>query len=485
MPPDSDLNTSDYYFEDAMGSSDSEDDMDPDEEPIEVETDVRAMAVSLRPQTPVIAPVEPETPPTATEAHPTIDGTPQSFAGYPTEEVTEELQASEPKSNDETQKSPVEAPTPQPGFFSRMASWVFGSSSTPPPKPSDTSATEDVSMLDSPPLTPSLSSKTHPSTTSSTSASSTSHAPSSSTATSSTPRNNGANTAPFISAPPARAPNTDAEGRNIIYNYYIIGNDPAMLQSVMGGHAAAGGAALGVSAFHPSMPSFGIGSGPPPPPPPSGGPPPPPPPPPQPSSSSTPIPTGPSAGNNTAEKNAAKLANTRAEFIKNLSELVKAATKTRPENQEAAIKHWIEEFDQNRMRAELIVNSYGRLLSNIPTRYDIIDQIVDYWETNLYNYSATAHKLDDLAISKLRASTIARIVVTELEWREKKVDPEDVTARRLEELERQRVNVKKSAEAKEIQANSKGLMEALKAALDNRKGKEDEEEPQYDDDDDV
>lgn len=471
MPLDAELNSSDYYFQDANGSSDSEDDMDPDEEPIEVDTDVIASVVLVRPKTPVLPAVAAEDAHNSDESDGNLSAdenganeSDKDFPGYPEDDgqkATEEVAPTEPV-----------APSSQPGILSRVLSslWPFSSKGNPP-KDETTTANETkendtkIATVTNPePKSPPQATSSAPKT---------------------SPR---ASTATTTSLPPTNAPTaakTEAGG-NVQYNYYIIANDPAMIQSIMSGNP---GAMNGIPMAMPGFAGFGSGVpsassfGAPPPPPMMGGGPPPPPPP---GGFAPPVPSG--TGKKLSymeERNLVALAQAKSEFTALLTETVHAATRTKPENQEAAIKHWLALYETNPTRSNLILNSYGRLLSTFPSRIELINQIVDYWEGSLYNAAATQHELDEAVVAKIRLQSIGKLVVMEIDWHAKNATAEELVDLRSAELARQQVAVQKMVDAAQHQNDKKDLVQQLQAAFNKRNlvhTEETEEESAFDDD---
>lgn len=446
--------------------------MDPDEEPIDADTDVIASVVLVRPKTPVLPTLEADAVQSSSDSDENLsseeneaNGGDKEFPGYPEDDaqkVLEEVAATEPV-----------APSSQPGILSRVLSslWPFSSKGNPPkdektseiePKDNDTKI---VAVSNPEPksahhaISPSLKTSPRPS--------SSSHPTSS----------------------PANAPTTTKVegGGNVQYNYYIIANDPAMIQSIMSGHPGAmngipmavppgfGGFGSGV----PSTSSFGV---PPPPPMMGGGPPPPPPP-----GGSAPAPPG-GSGKKLSymeERNLVALVKAKAEFTALLTETVRAASRTKPENQESAIKHWLNVYEADAVRASLILNSYGRLLSTFPSRIELIDQIVDYWEGSLFKTAATQHELEETVVAKIRTQSVGKLVVLEIDWHSKNATPEELVDLRADELKRQQVTVQKMVDSAQQQNDKKDLVQQLQAAFSKRKlvhTEETEEDSGFDDD---
>ena len=474
VPLEADLNSSDYYFQDAVGSSDSEDDMDPEEEPIEVETSVVASVVLARPKTPVSVPLEHQSSEngveydeslTLPEITPTLIDS--DFPGYPSDGEQEN------PASELTAVSPAES-SAQPGIWSRVTSfiWPFSSKSSPTTSSNPTSG----------PQSPSTSS---PSTDLPSNAPDTSK-PTPTSSTSSSIATTHPKTSPSSSTPQPPSPKTVTVDTpsGVHYHFHLNGiTDPAVMRDILRGAlhpGAAGAAGAPVGAIAQPM----IGGGPPPPPPPVGGPLPPPMP------ALSPALSGPSATKKPSyaeERDAKAKAKARSDFVEGITEAIRAATKTRPENQDLAITHWIEVYDKSPVRADLLLKFYGKLFVAHPSRFDLIDGIFDYWEESLYNQAVKQHNLDDTIINQIRTKTAAKLVLTELEWVHEGVSPEKHAELRAAELKRQQTAIQRIVDDANIQGERKDLVQQLNAAFAKRRilhpedDKEEEEEAGYDD----
>lgn len=161
-------------------------------------------------------------------------------------------------------------------------------------------------------------------------------------------------------------------------------------------------------------------------------------------------------------------------WLKEMVALVNMCTKLSDNPKREAIEFWTEWYDSHAERAQLLTKFYFPLLRGIPKQFHLIEDVLEFWEQSLWEQVKEELKLEEAAISQLRAKRCIAICDSEEKWFRAKT--EDISGERSTLLMTSFKFCKDTVEGERQRSGQEKLQQELGQALLNRRAANDADE---------